>query len=182
MLRSDGVGNGFVQTLHVRILLVYPGPPQLQFVGDSLEEEHSALPSRVRGKRSFGERPPAGAPHPEGFVPLVEEESARVACLSLQEIEVFAKELIEDDWDLDEALWVFAEVCRAVPKLQHKAGLHRHGSRLGVFRECHRKALADRANMVLSAVAPTAKCTSPWLSNSTAQPARADHHLQGRQT
>ena len=106
VLRSDGVGNGFVQTLHVRTRLVSPDPPPLQFVGDSLEEEHSAPPRRVRGKRSSGERPdhavaplppPAEAPHPEGFVPLVEEESVRVARLSLQDLEVFAKELIEDD-------------------------------------------------------------------------------------
>ena len=49
VLRSDGVGNGFVQTLHVRTRLVSPDPPPLQFVGDSLEEEHSAPPRRVRG-------------------------------------------------------------------------------------------------------------------------------------
>ena len=48
VLRSDGVGNGFVQTLHVRTRLVSPDPPPLQFVGDSLEEEHSAPPRRVR--------------------------------------------------------------------------------------------------------------------------------------
>ena len=130
------LGNGFVQTLHVRTRLVSPDPPPLQFVGDSLEEEHSAPPCRVRGKRSSGERPdhvvaplppPAEAPHPEGFVPLVGEESARVARLSLKDLEVFAKELIEEDWDLDGALWVLAEVCRVAPELQHKAGLYGHG-------------------------------------------------------
>ena len=82
----------------------------LQFVADSLEEEHAPPPRRVRGKRSSGERldnvfaldpppplrPPAEAPHPEGLVPLVEEESARVARLSLQDLEGFAKELIEE--------------------------------------------------------------------------------------
>ncbi|CAE7740893.1 GIP [Symbiodinium sp. CCMP2592] len=118
VLRSDGVGNGFVQTLHVRTCLVSPDPPPLQFVGDSLEEEHAPPPRRVSGKRSSGARldnvfafdpppplpPPAEAPHPEGPVPLVEEESARVACLSLQDLEGFAKELLEDDRDLDEAL------------------------------------------------------------------------------
>ncbi|CAE7802253.1 GIP [Symbiodinium sp. CCMP2592] len=97
--------------------------------------------ARVRGKRSAGVRlddvfaldpppplpPPAEAPHPEGPVSPVEEESARVARLSLQDLEGLATELIEDDWDLDEALWVLAEVCRAAPQLQHKAGLYRHG-------------------------------------------------------
>eukprot|EP00439_Symbiodinium_sp_Y106_P026730 s2165_g3.t1 len=99
----------------------------LQFVGDSLEEEHAPPPRRIRGKRSSGERlddvfavdpppplpPPAKAPHPEGPVPQVEEESARVARLSLQDLEGLAKELIEDDWDLDEALWVLAEALNA---------------------------------------------------------------------
>ena len=46
VLRSDGVGNGFVQTLHVRTRLVSPEPPPLQFVGDSLEEEHTPPPRR----------------------------------------------------------------------------------------------------------------------------------------
>ena len=44
----------FVQTLHVRTRLVSPDPPPLQFVGDSLEQEH-VPPRRVRGKRSSGE-------------------------------------------------------------------------------------------------------------------------------
>ena len=190
VLRSDGVGNGFVQTLHVRTRLVSPDPPPLQFVGDSLEEEHSAPPRRVRGKRSSGERPdhvvaplppPAEAPHPEGFVPLFEEESARVARLSLQDLEVFAKELIEEDWDLDGALWVLAEVCRAAPELQHKAGLYRHGGRVGVLGSTADKPwLTELMIRVLSSVAPTAEYTSLWLSNSTAQPVHTDHHnLQG---
>ena len=195
VLRSDGVGNGFVQTLHVRTRLVSPEPPPLQFVGDSLEEEHAPPPRRVRGKRSSGERlddvfavdpppplpPPAEAPHPEGPVPLVEEESARVARLSLQDLEGLAKELIEDDWDLDEALWVLAEACRAAPELQHKAGLYRYGGVVGVLGGTTDKPLlTELMNMVLSAVAPTAEYTSLWLSNSTAQPVHADHHnLQG---
>ena len=40
VLRNDGKGNGFVQTLHVRTNLVSPDPPPLEFVGDSLEPEH----------------------------------------------------------------------------------------------------------------------------------------------
>ncbi|CAE6927184.1 GIP [Symbiodinium sp. CCMP2592] len=93
------------------------------FVGDSLEEERTPPPRRVRGKRSAGVRlddvfaldpppplpPPAEAPHPEGPVSPVEEESARVARLSLQDLEGLATELIEDDWDLHEALWVLAD-------------------------------------------------------------------------
>ena len=190
VLRSDGVGNGFVQTLHLRTRLVSPDPPPLQFVGDSLEEEHSAPPRRVRGKRSSGERPdhvvaplpqPAESPHPEGFVSPGEEESVRVARLSLQDLEVFAKELIEDDWDLDGAWWVLAEVCRAAPELQHKAGLYRHGGRVGVLGSTADKPwLTELMIRVLSAVAPTAEYTSLWLSNSTAQPVHTDHHnLQG---
>ncbi|CAE6959076.1 GIP [Symbiodinium sp. CCMP2592] len=195
VLRSDGVGNGFVQTLHVRTRLVSPDPPPLQFVGDSLEEEHTPPPRRVRGKRSAGVRlddvfaldpppplpPPAEALHPEGPVSPVEEESARVARLSLQDLEGLATELIEDDWDLDEALWVLAEVCRAAPQLQHKAGLYRHGGVVGVLGGTTDKPwLTELMNMVLSAVAPTAEYTSLWLSNSTVQPVHADHHnLQG---
>ncbi|CAE6931538.1 GIP [Symbiodinium sp. CCMP2592] len=165
------------------------------FVGDSLEEEHTPPPRRVRGKRSAGVRlddvfaldpppplpPPAEAPHPEGPVSPVEEESARVARLSLQDLEGLATELIEDDWDLDEALWVLAEVCRAAPQLQHKAGLYRHGGVVGVLGGTTDKPwLTELMNMVLSAVAPTAEYTSLWLSNSTVQPVHADHHnLQG---
>ncbi|CAE7253758.1 GIP [Symbiodinium sp. CCMP2592] len=163
--------------------------------GDSLEEEHTPPPRRVRGKRSAGVRlddvfaldpppplpPPAEAPHPEGPVSPVEEESARVARLSLQDLEGLATELIEDDWDLDEALWVLAEVCRAAPQLQHKAGLYRHGGVVGVLGGTTDKPwLTELMNMVLSAVAPTAEYTSLWLSNSTVQPVHADHHnLQG---
>ncbi|CAE7810029.1 GIP [Symbiodinium sp. CCMP2592] len=151
--------------------------------------------ARVRGKRSAGVRlddvfaldpppplpPPAEAPHPEGPVSPVEEESARVARLSLQDLEGLATELIEDDWDLDEALWVLAEVCRAAPQLQHKAGLYRHGGVVGVLGGTTDKPwLTELMNMVLSAVAPTAEYTSLWLSNSTVQPVHADHHnLQG---
>ncbi|CAE6939982.1 GIP [Symbiodinium sp. CCMP2592] len=163
--------------------------------GDSLEEERTPPPRRVRGKRSAGVRlddvfaldpppplpPPAEAPHPEGPVSPVEEESARVARLSLQDLEGLATELIEDDWDLDEALWVLAEVCRAAPQLQHKAGLYRHGGVVGVLGGTTDKPwLTELMNMVLSAVAPTAEYTSLWLSNSTVQPVHADHHnLQG---
>ena len=107
-------------------------------------------------------------------MPLVEEESARVARLSLQDLEVFAKELIEDDWDLDGALWVLAEVCRAAPELQHKAGLGVLGS------TADKPWLTELMIRVLSAVAPTAEYTSLWSSNSTAQPVHTDHHnLQG---
>ena len=85
-----------------------------------------------------------------------------------------AKELIEDDWDLDEALWVLAEACRAAPELQHKAGLYRHGGVVGVLGGTTDKPfLTELMNMVLSAVAPTAEYT-------TARPVHADHHnLQG---
>ena len=40
VLRNDGKGNGFVQTLHVRTKLFTPEPPPLEFVGDSVEPEH----------------------------------------------------------------------------------------------------------------------------------------------
>ena len=96
-------------------------------------------------------------------------------------MEVFAKELIEDDWDFDGALWVLAEVRRAAPELQHKAGLYRHGGRVGVLGSTADKPwLTELMILVLSAVAPTAEYTSLWLSNSTAQPVHTDHHnLQG---
>ena len=121
VLRSDGVGNGFVQALHVRTRFVSP-------------EEESSLSHHVFALDSPSPLPPpAEAPHPEALVPIVEEASALVPRLRLQNLEGFAKELIEDDWDFDEALWVLAEVCRAVPELQHKAGLYRHGGRVGDF-------------------------------------------------
>ncbi|CAE7255754.1 GIP [Symbiodinium sp. CCMP2592] len=173
-----------------------PAHPSLQMRPfPQQKEEHTPPPRRVRGKRSAGVRlddvfaldpppplpPPAEAPHPEGPVSPVEEESARVARLSLQDLEGLATELIEDDWDLDEALWVLAEVCRAAPQLQHKAGLYRHGGVVGVLGGTTDKPwLTELMNMVLSAVAPTAEYTSLWLSNSTVQPVHADHHnLQG---
>ena len=107
-------------------------------------------------------------------MPLVGEESARVARLSLQYLEGLAKELIEDDWDLDEALWVLAEACRAAPELQHKAGLYRRGGVVGVLGGATDKPLLTKLmNMVLSAVAPTAQstprfgCLTPLLNQCT---------------
>ena len=46
--RSDGVGNGFVQTLHVRTNLVSPEHPPAEFVG-SLEQEYAPPRFRVCG-------------------------------------------------------------------------------------------------------------------------------------
>ena len=54
VLRNDGKGNGFVQTLHVRTNLVSPDPPPLEFVGDSLEPEHPPPRFRIKGKQGFG--------------------------------------------------------------------------------------------------------------------------------
>ena len=96
VLRNDGKGNGFVQTLHVRTKLFTPEPPPLEFVGDSVEPEHPPPRLRVRGKRALEELlgedevppplpPPAEAPRPEGFVlHSEEEEPLRVARVSLQ--------------------------------------------------------------------------------------------------
>ena len=98
---------------------VSPDPPPLEFVGDSLEPEHPPPRFRIKGKQGLDELlaedplpapplpPPAEAPAPEGLVPVeVEEEVARVARVSLEDLEGFAKELVEEDWDLDDALWV----------------------------------------------------------------------------
>ena len=124
VLRNDGKGNGFVQTLHVRTKLFTPEPPPLEFVGDSVEPEHPPPRLRVRGKRALEELlgedevppplpPPAEAPRPEGFVLHSDkEEPLRVARVSLQVLEQTARELVEEDWDLDEALWVLAQVCK----------------------------------------------------------------------
>ena len=125
VLRNDGKGNGFVQTLHVRANLVSPDPPPLEFVGDSLEPEHPPPRFRIKGKQGLDELlaedslpapplpPPAEAPAPEGPVPVEEEEVARVARVSLENLEGFAKELVEEDWDLDDALWVLCQACKA---------------------------------------------------------------------
>ena len=48
----------------------------------------------------------------------------RVARVSLQVLEQTARELVEEDWDLDEALWVLAQVCKVEPQLQLKVGLY----------------------------------------------------------
>ena len=144
VLRNDGKGNGFVQTLHVRTKLFTPEPPPLEFVGDSVEPEHPPPRLRVRSKRALEELlgedevppplpPPAEAPRPEGFVlHSEEEEPRRVARVSLQVLVQTARELVEEDWDLDEALWVLAQVCKVEPQLQLKFGPRRHGGAVGV--------------------------------------------------
>ena len=192
VLRNDGKGNGFVQTLHVRTKLFTPEPPPLEFVGDSVELEHPPPRLRVRGKRALEELlgedevppplpPPAEAPRPEGFVlHSEEEEPLRVARVSLQVLEQTARELVEEDWDLDEALWVLAQVCKVEPQLQLKVGLYRHGGVVGVLGASQRPWLTELMVQVLSAVAPGAEYTSLWLSNSTVQPVHVDsQNLQG---
>ena len=193
VLRNDGKGNGFVQTLHVRTKLFTPEPPPLEFVGDSVEPEHPPPRLRVRGKRALEELvgedevppplpPPAEAPRPEGFVlHSEEEEPPRIARVSLQVLEQTARELVEEDWDLDEALWVLAIVCKVEPQLQLKVGLYRHGGVVGVLGgTSQRPWLTELMVQVLSAVAPGAEYTSLWLSNSTVQPVHVDsQNLQG---
>ena len=117
--------------------------------------------------------------HPEGPGPVeVEEEVARVARVSLEDLEGFAEELVEEDWDLDDALWVLRQACKAQPPLQHKAGLYRHGGVVGILGgTLDRPWLTQLMVQVLSAVAPGAEYTSLWLSNSTAQSVHTD--LQG---
>ena len=99
VLRNDGKGNGFVQTLHVRTKLFTPEPPPLELVGDSVEPEHPPPRLRVWGKRALegllGEDevppplpPPAEAPRLEGLVlHSEEEEPPRIARVSLQVLE-----------------------------------------------------------------------------------------------
>ena len=81
---SPSVNAGHITSCCAVMVFVFCHTSPLQFARDSLEEEHSAPPRRVRGKRSSGERrdhvvaplpPPAEAPHPEGFVLVVEEGS-----------------------------------------------------------------------------------------------------------
>ena len=110
-----------------------------------------------------------------------EEEPPRVARVSLQVLEQTARELVEEDWDLDEALWVLAQVCKVEPQLQLKVGLYRHGGVVGVLGgTSQRPWLTELMVQVLSAVAPGAEYTSLWLSNSTVQPVHVDsQNLQG---
>ena len=88
---------------------------------------------------------------------------------------------MEEDWDLDEALWVLAQVCKVEPQLQLKVGLYRHGGVVGVLGgTSQRPWLTELMVQVLSAVAPGAEYTSLWLSNSTVQPVHVDsQNLQG---
>ena len=104
-----------------------------------------------------------------------------VARVSLQVLEQTARELVEEDWDLDEALWVLAQVCKVEPQLQLKVGLYRHGGVVGVLGgTSQRPWLTELMVQVLSAVAPGAEYTSLWLSNSTVQPVHVDsQNLQG---
>ena len=99
VLRNDGKG-------HVRTNLVSPDPPPLKFVGDSLEPEHPPPRFRIKGKQGLDERLLKTrcqhlryeAPPPEGPVSAGEEEElARVARVSLEDLEGFAKELVEED-------------------------------------------------------------------------------------
>ena len=157
VLRNDGKGNGFVQTLHVRTKLFIPEPPPLEFVGDSVEPEH---PRSCLVRTRYHRRCPR---------------------VSLQVLEQTARELVEEDWDLDEALWVLAQVCKVEPQLQLKVGLYRHGGVVGVLGgTSQRPWLTELMVQVLSAVAPGAEYTSLWLSNSTVQPVHVDsQNLQG---
>ena len=190
VLRNDGKGNGFVQTLHVCTKLFTPEPPPLEFVGDSVEPEHPPPRLRVRGKRALegllGEDevppplpPPAEAPRPEGVLHSEEEEPPRIARVSLQVLEQTARELVEEDWDLDEALWLLAQVCKVEPQLQLKVGLYR--GVVGVLGgTSQRPWLTELMVQVLSAVAPGAEYTSLWLSNSTVQPVHVDSQNPAR--
>ena len=112
-----------------------------------------------------------------------EEEPPHIARVSLQVLEQTARELVEEDWGLDEALRVLAKVCKAKPQLQLKTGLYRHGGVVGVLGgTLQRPWLTELMVQVLSAVAPGAEYTSLWLSNSTVQPVHVDvdsQNLQG---
>ena len=97
-------------------------------------------------------------------MPVEEEEVARVARVSLEDLEGFAKDLVEEDWDLDDALWVLCQACKAQPSLQHKAGLYRHGGVVGILGgTLDRPWLTQLMAQVLSAVAPGTEYTSRWL-------------------
>ena len=78
----------------------------------------------------FGEEPPVPPPA-ESPPPEVRVQASR---LGLSDLEAVAKELLVGAWDLEDALWVLAQVCKAEPAQHYKAGLNRHGNTVEVSR------------------------------------------------
>ena len=73
VLRKDGLGNGFLQTLHVRTRLVAPEMPPGEWVAEAAAEEEPPPPVR---RRITGKTPAAHPlpPRPGGLVPPREGE------------------------------------------------------------------------------------------------------------
>ncbi|CAE7263495.1 GIP [Symbiodinium natans] len=213
VLRNDGVGNGFLQTLHVRSRLHSPEMPDRVFEGDVREPAPLEPARRVRGKSepALGEPPlpPPPLPPPEGecvpvpasrtrlrgksspavskslLFPLPDgecppeqceavEEEFRASRFSVVDLEGFAKELLLEDWDLEEAMWVLVQFSR----LQSlKAGLYRHGGVVGTTSATNSYPwLTELMAATLLSASPEAEFTSLWLSNMNPMSLHADHN------
>ncbi|CAE7228517.1 GIP [Symbiodinium natans] len=213
VLRNDGVGNGFLQTLHVRSRLHSPEMPDRVFEGDVREPAPLEPARRVRGKSepALGEPPlpPPPLPPPEGecvpapasrtrlrgksspavskslLFPLPDgecppeqceavEEEFRASRFSVVDLEGFAKELLLEDWDLEEAMWVLVQFSR----LQSlKAGLYRHGGVVGTTSATNSYPwLTELMAATLLSASPEAEFTSLWLSNTNPMSLHADHN------
>ncbi|CAE7231028.1 GIP [Symbiodinium natans] len=213
VLRNDGVGNGFLQTLHVRSRLHSPEMPDRVFEGDVREPAPLEPARRVRGKSepALGEPPlpPPPLPPPEGecvpapasrtrlrgksspavskslLFPLPDgecppeqceavEEEFRASRFSVVDLEGFAQELLLEDWDLEEAMWVLVQFSR----LQSlKAGLYRHGGVVGTTSATNSHPwLTELMAATLLSASPEAEFTSLWLSNTNPMSLHADHN------
>ena len=214
VLRNDRVGNGFLQTLHVRSRLHSPEMPDRVFEGDVREPAPLEPARRVRGKSepALGEPPlppPPLPPPPEGecvpapacrtrlrgksspavskslLFPLPDgqcppeqceavEEEFRASRFSVVDLEGFAKELLLEDWDLEEAMWVLVQFSR----LQSlKAGLYRHGGVVGTTSATNSYPwLTELMAATLLSASPEAEFTSLWLSNTNPMSLHADHN------
>ena len=116
--------------------------------------------------------PPAESPPPEGRV--------QASRLSLSDLEAVAKELLVGDWDLEDALWVLAQVCKAEPAQHCKAVLNRHGNTVEVSRGMSEKPwLAGLSARVLASAAPGAAYTTFELSDSAVRPVYTGQNLEG---
>ena len=94
----------------------------------------------------------------------------------MQASRAVATELLVADWDLDDALWVLAHVCKA------ELAQHRHGNTVEVSRGMSEKlGLAEQSTRVLASVAPGGvDHTTLELSDSAVRHVYADYqNLEG---
>ncbi|CAE7561459.1 GIP [Symbiodinium natans] len=165
-----------------------PPPPVPPPEGERAPEP--ALPPRrvrLREKSSLAVRESRLSPLPDsecppeqalpkglGVVGEAVEQEFRASRFSVVDLEGFAKELLLEDWDLEEAMWVLVQFSR----LQSlKAGLYRHGGVVGTTSVTNSHSwLTELMAATLLSVSPEAEFTSLWLSNTNPMSLHADHN------